>query len=185
MSAVQMSQHRIPRSLYIVAGVSVAGLAGGFAIASTHDAANPWSAAISLGVFGLIAALALVAGWSSSKPFTLVRRVPIAPEELRRYAAWWFGDAPWMLARNDEDHLVYWRRTEPAAGTVIVLLFFGVIPGILYYFMARGKQRISISIQPAPAPGGADLQITAKPQGSEGRKRVIKFYNSLHQLVET
>jgi len=183
MSTAQVTHPRIPLWLFIVAGITVGGLAGGYAIGYANNAPSPWNPAIFFAVLGLVGAFGTVVAWSTNRPYTLARRVPIAPEELRRYTAWWFADAPWTLAGNDENFFVYWRRTEPLAGTVVILLLLGVVPGIIYFFLARGTQRFSIFVHPAP--GGSDLQITVKPQGSEGRKRAVKFYNSLHQLVES
>jgi hypothetical protein len=166
-----------------MAVVAAVGAVLGFWLAAANDADSVWPATIVFGVGGFLAGVIVVAGWAESRPYTLYRQVPIAADAIHGHAEQWFGRAPWVLARNDPHELVYWRRTEPAKGTVLFLLILGVVPGVLYYFWARGPQTIAIGLTPAPV--GSDLEIVVHPQRSDGRNRAIDLFNSLHGLVGT
>jgi hypothetical protein len=170
----------IPWPFGIVAGGAVAGALLGLWIGPPEGADSVWPATIFLGLGGFVIALVLVVDWLGSRPFYLQRHVPIEAQAIHDHSERWFGRAPWVLARNDPNALVYWRRTEPIAGTIFFLLL-GILPGILYYFWARGTQTVALNI--APAPGGTDLRIVGHPQGSDGRNRAVDFFNSLHRLA--
>jgi hypothetical protein len=182
MSAVRANGQRLPWSIIVIGGLGLAGLAAGYAMADANGEDNRWGASLALGILGLLAALWLVLAWGSNQPFRLRRRVPFAAADVRQHAVWWFGGAPWVLSRDDGYELVFWRRTEPILGVVLILLLFGVVPGILYYFWARGTQTVAIAF--ADVENGADIEILVDPQGATGRSTVVRFYNSLHALAD-
>ena len=139
------------------------------------------SALVIATLLGALLALALVLTWGASQPFHFRRQIPVATNDVYRHAEAWFGRAPWALSRNDGRDLVFWRRTEPVLGVVLILLILGVVPGILYYFWARGTQTVYLSIRPLP--DGTDLEVLVQPRGGDGRNRVADFFNSLHRYA--
>lgn len=152
-------------SARIVIGVVLVFAALGFLLGRA-DRGNPWPIALILGLFGLLLAAALVNAWHESQPFVLERHVPLGTDELHDYAAQWFGQAPWHLAQVEPDRLAWWRRTEPRVGVFVVLLLFGILPGVLYFLWARHEQTVTIA-----------------PCLNDGRNRVVDFYNALVDLV--
>lgn len=171
----------IPWPFVIVVGGALAGLVIGLVSAQRNDTPTSVWVALMLAAIGSLVGLALVLIWTESRAFHLRRQVPLTVTEVYDHAEQWFGRAPWTLARNDGRELVFWRRTEPVIIVVIVLLLFGVIPGILYYFWARGTQTIHIAVRPIS--GGSNLEIMVQPRAADSRKRVVDFYNSLHDLL--
>ena len=166
---------------YLVIGMCgvVAGVVGVAAYAS--DGLGP---AIVAGVVGLALGASLAAigvgRYLGSRTFRLERRVPIPAGAVRDRATWWFGRAPWVLARTETDELVYWRERWPRLGVAIVLLLFGVIPGVIYLLLSRGSQTVTLGI--VPTPNGTDLAIMVHPQRGGGRQNAIGFFNSLHEF---
>jgi hypothetical protein len=171
-----LAGRRVSWPLATIAGGTLVGAAYGLALAGI-DARGALFGAVA----GLLLTGALVEGWQGGRTFALERWAPLAPDAIRGHAGRWFGRAPWVLAKSDPRELIHWRRTEPVRGVVLVLLIFGVLPGILYYFWARGTQTVTIGV--APAPGGAELKIIVRPQRSDGRNQVVDVFNSLHELV--
>src|SRR5262249_44531499 len=108
------------------------------------------------------------------------RRVPIPAAAIHRRAASWFGRAPWVLARNESDELVYWRQRGPHLLPAIILFMIGVIPGVIYLLLARGSQTVALGI--VPIGNGTDREIMVQPQGEGGRRSAVGFFNSLHEL---
>lgn len=164
----------------VVIGTALAFAALGFGLGRA-DGGNPWPIALVVGLAGLLLAGALTNAWRESQPFVLEHRVPAAADEIHDSAAQWFGRAPWRLAQAEPRRLAWWRETTPTIGVFIILLIFGILPGILYYVWARHRQTLIIDI--TPVPGGADVRIEIGPRLNDGRNRVVDFYNSLQDLV--
>jgi hypothetical protein len=164
----------------IVVGGFAGAAAGGAAYAS--DGLGPAGVAGLVG-FALGASLTTVAvgRFVESRTYRLRRRVPVAAVAVRARATWWFGHAPWVLARDEADELVYWRQRGPHLGAAIVLFLIGVIPGVIYLLLGRGTQTVALGI--FPTSDGTDLDILVHPQGEGGRRSVVRFFNSLHELA--
>ena len=169
--------------LFVLIGVG--GVAGAVLGVATRapDGLKPAAVAGLVGaLIGASIAAAIVGRFVGSRPFTLYRHVPIPAERVHRHAPSWFGRAPWVLVRNDGNELVYWRQQEANAGAAIIYFLLGVIPGVLYLLLSRSPQTVALAI--SPAPDGTELEIVVHPQGNGGRHRVIRFFNSLHQIVD-
>jgi hypothetical protein len=65
-------------------------------------------------------------------------------------------------------------------GLAIFWFLLGIIPGVLYLLFSRGSQTVALGI--FPTADGTDFEIVVHPQGDGGRRRAIRFFNSLHEL---
>jgi hypothetical protein len=166
----------------VVIGVSgaVAGFVGMVTFAS--EGLGP---AVIAGVVGLVLGASLAAigvgRFVESRSFRLRRRVPIPADTIHNLATSWFGRAPWVLARNENDQLIYWRQRGPHLLPAIFFFLLGVIPGVIYLLLARGSQTVALGI--VPTGDGTDLEIMVHPQGEGGRRSAVGFFNSLHELA--
>jgi hypothetical protein len=168
------------KALYVIASCGLAGGILGF-VPRLHDG---MSSSIIAGFVGALLGAsigAIVTGrYVGSRVFHLHREVPISAGSIRDHATSWFGRAPWVLAKNDADELVYWRQSQPNMTTAVLLLLIGILPGILYLVWPRPEQTIALGFQPNSA--GTNLEIYVGPQAGGGIRTAVDFFNSLHEL---
>lgn len=165
--------------LAIVIGAFGGGVAG-LLLSTRSDSADSVRSLALGAVIGLIVTLFAVVEWVGSRRYRLARTVPLDPEAVQVHAARWFGGPPWSLSRQQPGELVFWRRLEPNILTALVLLMFGIVPGVIYLAFSRGTQTLALRIEPSST--GTDLEILVQPQGNDGRRAVSRFFNSLHDL---
>lgn len=133
-----------------------------------------------IGVVPLILALVLVAP-RGSPPYALRQWAPLPTTTIRDHALRWFGGAGWAPTLAHADALAFARKAPPNAGVAILLMFFGVVPGVLYLLL--GGQRQTVTVLLKPTPDGSDLELVVNTGSSGGRASVEAFFNSLHSLV--
>ena len=122
----------------------------------------------------------LVASVEGSRPFHLRQWVPLPAEEIRRHATRWYAVSGWTAHGGDPDALSFTRRIRPNVAVGLLLLVFGVVPGLLYFLLAG---ELTTTLLMTPAPGGTDLEIIVNRRSDGGQAAAARFFNSLHDLI--
>lgn len=162
-------------------GGGLAGLGYSLLRAQRLETSLAVGAAVYFILVGALIGLVVALDVTERRVFRLRRQVPIAEDDLYRYARAWFGHGPWHFLRDEGGELVFRRRTEPSTSIFIFLLVLGVLPGIVYSLLMHGTQTVHIVARPIS--GGSDLEIAVQPRREDGRRRVTRFYNSLQNLL--
>jgi len=127
---------------------------------------------------------AAVAGFQGSQPYVFRQVVPVSPAELHRHALRWYAAAGWTLAAAVDGRsgaLAFTRHSAPDPLLALVLLVFGILPGVLYLLV--GGRTVTTTILIRPAPGGAELEIIASVRADGGQAAAVRFVRSLHRSV--
>ncbi len=82
---------------------------------------------------------------------------------------------------GDRDALSFTRRIGPNVVVGLLLLVFGVVPGLLYFLFAGSE--LTTTLLTIPAPGGTELEIIVNRRSDGGQAAAARFFNSLHELV--
>ena len=123
----------------------------------------------------------LVASVEGGRPFHLRQWVPLPAEEIRRHATRWYAVSGWTAHGGDPDALSFTRRIGPNVAVGLLLLFFDVVPGLLYLLLAGGE--LTTTLLTTPAPGGTEIEIIVNRRSDGGQAAAARFFNSLHDLI--
>lgn len=130
-----------------------------------------------LAAFGFVVPLAVEGG----RPFLLHQWVPIPPDEILLHATRWYAATGWTSNAAQPAALSFSRCTPPFLPLAVLLLVFGIVPGLLYLFLGSGTQTAAIVNDPLP--DGTRLEIVVSSRDRGGQSSAVAFFNSLHQLV--
>ncbi|HEV2529285.1 MAG TPA: hypothetical protein VGT61_12645 [Thermomicrobiales bacterium] len=114
-------------------------------------------------------------------PFRLDEWAPLRPETILRQATRRYREAGWQVATTSETAMTFTRRARPNTGIAILLLLVLVVPGVVYWFVA--KRTLTTTVLAEPVPDGSEVTITVNQTGDGGRVSAVAFFNSLHDLV--
>ncbi len=123
----------------------------------------------------------IVASVEGGRPFHLRQWVPLPAEEIRRHATRWYAMGGWTAHGGDRDALSFTRRIGPNVVVGLLLLVFGVVPGLLYFLFAGSE--LTRTLLTTPAPGGTELEIIVNRRSDGGQAAAARFFNSLHEFV--
>jgi len=99
------------------------------------------------------------------------------PKEVLNSAATFFlGKGKWNIAYQTEDTLVLRHRPGPSIPLGCLLLFFMILPGVLYLLLAKGGES-SLTIWVSPE--GSATSVKIDWSGQEWRDIAHKFLDTL------
>lgn len=101
----------------------------------------------------------------------------IAPKEVLSSAATYFiAKGGWEIAYQTDDTLVLRNRSGASVPMGCLLLLLGIIPGLLYFLLAKGTES-TLTIQASPQDSGAT--VAAKWAGREWWSAANQFLTGL------
>jgi MFS family permease len=132
-------------------------------------------------LIGAVIGGALALAHADREPFRLDEWAPLRPETILRQATRRYREAGWEVEETSDTAMTFTRRARPNAGVVVLLLLLLVVPGVLYWFLAKRTLRTTILAEPVI--DGSEVTITVNQTGDGGRVSAVAFFNSLHDLV--
>lgn len=139
--------------------------------------------AVALPLVGAVLGLGAVISDEGARPFLLRQRVPLPPADLHEHAVRWYAADGWTLtaAVDRSATLAFTRPAAPNAPLALLLLCFGIVPGVLYLLF--GGRALTTTILTRADPDGADLEIIVNTRADGGESSAVRFFNSLHDLT--
>lgn len=118
---------------------------------------------------GAICGLILSIYVTGHMPFITEFETPLRPPEARAVVRERFGRAPWSLARDEPNELLYWRPIRPHLTHTILLLTLGIWPAVIYVAISLNRTQ-TIVVRTQPQPDGSTVHYYAKPSHPAGRR---------------
>ncbi len=141
-----------------------------------------WLYVVSLAaVIGAVIGGGLALAQVERAPFRLDEWAPLRPETVLRQATRRYREAGWDVADTGDTAMTFTRRARPNTGVAILLLLLLIVPGVVYWFVA--KRTLTTAVVAEPVPDGSEVSITVNQTGDGGRVSAVAFFNSLHELV--
>lgn len=156
--------------VWLLAGALVGSVLG----ASTQD---PFFLILLTAVGAAIGVIGFLS-YTSGRPYTKSAVSAARPATVFARVRDRFGRAPWVLARNDEIELVYWRRLNPDLLLTVILLLLGVFPALVYVLMSIRRTQ-TIVILAIPTDDGTTIHGFVMPSGSNGQRIIDRLLANL------
>ncbi|HEV2529287.1 MAG TPA: hypothetical protein VGT61_12655 [Thermomicrobiales bacterium] len=126
----------------------------------------------------LVLALVLDAERIRRRPFEFTANVPVPAHEVLDQADTWFDGRGWDLQDSEEDRVIVSREPEPNRMVIGMLFLAGIIPGLIYLWVTRDPQPVTLTIHPEARTGGevgSAVHMTGTGQSAEA----VAFFRSI------
>jgi hypothetical protein len=102
-----------------------------------------------------------------------------SPKDVVLGAVQMFSQRGWVTTSQSDQSISFSKSQPPGCLITIVLLLFGIIPGLLYWIAARRTLTVSVSAYPASAASSASRVSIAWSRNGGGRGPSLEFKNLL------
>ena len=141
-----------------------------------------WLYVVALGaVIGAVIGGSIMLARLEREPYRLFEWAPLRSETIIRQATRRYREAGWEVRDSGDAAITFARRGRPNAGIAVLLLLALIVPGVVYWFVAR--RTLLTTITTTSVIDGTEVEIRVNQSGDGGRVSAVAFFNSLHDLV--
>ncbi len=133
---------------------------------------------IVVSLIALVLGLVLDAERIRRRPFEFTANVPVPPEDVLDQADTWFDGRGWDLQESADDRVVVSREPEPNRMVIGMLFLAGIIPGLIYLWVTRDAQPVTLTIRPEPRTGG-EAGSAVHMTGTGHSAEAVTFFRSI------